>query len=180
MWRINIRQHSRLALSVSMILTGCLLVSVMHQPPFKDFKIEGRMGDMNLRDCLIYLDNIVAFSSTFEEHLEKMEAVFWRLQINNLELKASKCEFFKRDCTYLGYVISEQGICTDPPKIETVCNWPVPRKVKEIRTFLEFTGYYRRFVKGYASIEHPFNDLLIGLSTNKNAKKGKKPKPRPS
>ena len=76
-----------------MILTGCLLVSVMLQPPFKYFKIEKCMGDMNLSDCIIYLDNIVAFSSTFEEHLEKLEAVFLRLQINNMKLKASKYEF---------------------------------------------------------------------------------------
>ena len=85
------------------------------------------MGDMNLRDCLIYLDDIVVFSSTFEEHLERLEAVFQRLQINNLKLKASKCEFFKRVCTYLGHVFSEQGIRTDPSKIETVRNWPEPR-----------------------------------------------------
>ena len=142
--------------------------------------MERSMGDMNLRDCLIYLDDIVVFSSTFEEHLERLEAVFQRLQINNLKLKASKCEFFKRECTYLGHVVSEQGIRTDPSKIETVRNWPVPRNVKEIRMLLGFTGYYRRFVKGYASIVRPLNDLLIGHPTNKNAKKGKKPKPKPS
>ena len=65
------------------------------------------MGDMNLRDCLIDLDDIVVFSSTFEEHLERLEAVFQRLQINNMKLKASKFEFCKREYTYLGHVVSE-------------------------------------------------------------------------
>ena len=64
--------------------------------------MERCMGDMNLRDCLIYLDDIVVFSATFEEHLERLEAVFERLQTNHLKLKASKCEFFRRQITYLG------------------------------------------------------------------------------
>ena len=132
--------------------------------------MERSMGDMNLRDCLIYLDDIVVFSSTFEKHLERLEAVFQRLQVNNLKFKASKCEFFKLECTYLGYVASEQGIPTDPSKIEVVCNWPVTRKVKEIRMCLGFTGNYRRFVKKYASIVRPLNDLRIGHPTNTNAK----------
>ncbi|MEW8316224.1 MAG: reverse transcriptase domain-containing protein [Candidatus Thiodiazotropha endolucinida] len=142
--------------------------------------MERCMGDMNLRDCLIYLDDIVVFSITFEQHIERLEAVFRRLQTNNLKLKASKCEFFKRAVTYLGHVVSEEGICTDPTKTEAVLNWPVPKSVKEVRMFLGFTGYYRRFVKGYASIVRPLNDLLIGHPTNKKAKKGRKPKCKPS
>ena len=142
--------------------------------------MERYMGDMNLRDCLIYLDDIVVFSSTFEEHIERLESVFRRLQTNNLKLKASKCEFFRREVTYLGHVVSEAGIRTDPSKIEAVLNWPEPKTVKEVRKFLGFTGYYRRFVKGYASIVRPLNDLLIGHPTNKKAKKGKKPKSKPT
>ena len=142
--------------------------------------MERCMGDMNLRDCLIYLDDIVVFSSTFEEHIERLEAVFRRLQTNNLKLKASKCEFFKREVTYLGHVVSKEGISTDPAKTEAVLNWPVPKTVKEVRMFLGFTGYYRRFVKGYASIVRPLNDLLIGHPTNKKAKKGRKPKSKPT
>ena len=142
--------------------------------------MERCMGDMNLRDCLIYLDDIVVFSSTFEEHIERLESVFRRLQTNNLKLKASKCEFFRREVTYLGHVVSEAGIRTDPSKIEAVLNWPEPKTVKEVRKFLGFTGYYQRFVKGYVSIVRPLNDLLIGHPTNKKAKKGKKPKSKPT
>ena len=142
--------------------------------------MERCMGDMNLRDCLIYLDDIVVFSSTFEEHIERLESVFPRLLTNNLKLKASKCEFFCREVTYLGHVVSQEGIRTDPSKIEAVLNWPEPKTVKEVRKFLGFTSYYRRFVKGYASIVRPLNDLLIGHPTNKKAKKGKKPKSKPN
>ena len=100
--------------------------------------------------------------------------MFRRLQTNNLKLKASKCELFRREVTYLGHVISDEGICTDPAKVEAVLNWPNPKTVKEVQIFLGFTGYYRRSVKGYASIVRPPNDLLIGHPTNKNAKNGKK------
>lgn len=138
--------------------------------------MERCMGHMNLRDCLIYLDDIVIFSSNFEEHLEKLEAVFQRLHQNNLKLKGSKCEFFKHEVTYLGHIVSEDGIRTDPSKIEAVKTWPIPKSVKEIRQFLGFTGYYRRFIKGYASIARPLNDLLVGISPNDKVKKGRKPR----
>ena len=122
----------------------------------------------------------MVFSSTFEEHVQRLEAVFERLQVNNLKLKASKCEFFKREVTYLGHVVSAEGIKTDPSKTEAVQTWPVPKTVKEVRMFPGFTGYYRRFIKGYASIARPLNDLLVGHPTNKTAAKGRKPANKPN
>ena len=133
------------------------------------------MGDMNLRDCLIYLDDVVIFSSTFEEHLERLQAVFSRLQEHNLKLKASKCEFLKSKVTYLGHIVSQEGIQTDPEKIVAIKNWPVPHTVKEVRAFLGFTGYYRRFIRNYARIARPLNNLLVGHSTAKKDK-AKRPK----
>ena len=133
--------------------------------------MERCMGDLNLRDCLIYLDDIIIFSRTFEEHLGHLEAVFKRLQEHNLKLKPSKCEFLRNRVVYLGHVVSEDGIQTDPSKIEAVKSWPIPKCTKDIRKFLGFTGYYRRFVKDYATIARPLNDLLIGYSTNPKAKK---------
>ena len=96
-------------------------------------------GDLILRDCLIYLDDIVIFSSTFKEHLEHLEAVFSCLAEHNLKLKASKCEFLKSEVTYLGHVVSEEGIQTDPEKLESIRTWPVSQNVKEVRSFLGFT-----------------------------------------
>ena len=129
------------------------------------------MGDMNLRDCLIYLDDIIIFSSTFEEHLERLQAVYERLQEHNLKLKPSKCELFKERVSYLGHEVSEEGIHTDPSKIEAVKSLPVPKNIKDVRRFLGFTGYYRKFIQGFATIARPLNDLLIGIVTNPKAKK---------
>ena len=72
---------------------------------------------------------------------------------------------------YLGHVVSEEVIQADPAKIEAVQNWPVPKNVKEVRQFLGFTGYYRLFVKGFAEIARPLNDLLVGHYTNPHARK---------
>ena len=132
--------------------------------------MERCMGDLNLRDCLIYLDDIIIFSSTFEEHLKRLQAVFKNLKKHNLKLKPSKCEFLKESVTYLGHVVSAAGIHVDPAKTEAVRSWPIPKSTKDVRKFLGFTGYYQRFVKGYAAIARPLNDLLIGHPTNPQAK----------
>ena len=133
--------------------------------------MERCMGALNLRDCLIYLDDIIIFSSTFEEHLERLQAVFKNRERHNLKLKPSKCEFFKEQVIYLGHVVSADGIHTDPSKLEAVSNWPIPKSTKDVRKFLGFNGYYRRFVKGYASIVRPLNDLLVGHPTKPGGKK---------
>ena len=99
-----------------------------------------------------------------------------RLHEHNLKLKGSKCEFFKGQVSYLGHIVSEQGIQTDPEKIEVVKTWPVPTTVKEVRQFLGFTGYYRRFIQGYASIARPLNDLLVGNCENTKSGKSKSSK----
>lgn len=131
--------------------------------------MERCMGELNLRECLIFLDDILIFSETFEEHIKRIEAVFSRLQQHGLKLKPSKCEFFKNSVTYLGHVVSEHGVETDPDKIKALSDWPEPHNIKTLRSFLGFTGYYRRYIRDYARIVKPLNDLLVGHPTNKHA-----------
>ena len=102
--------------------------------------MERAMGDISLRDCLIYLDDIIIFSDTFDTHLDRLEAVFERLDQHNLKLKASNCEFFKSHVTYLGHVVPEDSIKTDPEKIRVLKGWPVPKSVSDVRKFLGFSG----------------------------------------
>ena len=132
------------------------------------------MGAMNLKECLIFLDDILVFSSNFEEHLERLEAVFSRLRQHGLKLKPSKCEFFKNRVQYLGHVVSESGVQTDPEKISALASWPEPDNIKSLRSFLGFTGYYRRFIKDYAKIVKPLNYLLVGHPTHTPVSKKKK------
>ena len=77
----------------------------------------------------------------------------------------------RRQVTYLGHVVSEEGIHTDPSKIEAVKSWPIPKTTKDVLRFFGFTGYYRRFIQGFAAIVRPLNDLLIGHATNPKARK---------
>ena len=100
--------------------------------------------------------------------------MFKRLQEQNLKLKASKCEFFCYKVLYIDHVVSQEGIQTDPTRIEAVKSWPIPQYTKDVGKFLGFTGYYRRFIKGYAAIARPLNDLLVGYATNPKAKQNEK------
>ncbi|MCG8034660.1 MAG: DDE-type integrase/transposase/recombinase, partial [Candidatus Thiodiazotropha taylori] len=131
--------------------------------------MERCMGELNLKECLIFLDDILIYSDTFEEHIRRLDAVFSRLHQHGLKLKPSKCEFFKTKVTYLGHVVSADGVETDPDKIKALSDWPVPHNIKTLRSFLGFTGYYRRYIKDYARIVKPLNDLLVGHPTNKHA-----------
>ena len=129
------------------------------------------MGELHLKECLIYLDDIIIFSETFEEHLERLENVFKQLERHGLKLKGSKCEFFKTQVQYLSHIISDKGVQTDPDKISALKKWPVPSNIRNHRSFLGFAGYYRRFICNYAQIVKPLNYLLVGHPTNKKGKK---------
>ena len=127
------------------------------------------MGEMNLKECLIFLDDILIFSETFEEHISRLEAVFSRLKKHGLKLKASKCEFFKTSVRYLGHVVSDTVVETDPDKIAALSSKPEPTNDKQLRSFIGFTGYNRHFIKDYVCIEKPLNDLLVGYQTHCSA-----------
>ena len=133
--------------------------------------MESCLGDLHLNWCIIYLDDIIVFSKTPEEHLQCLRGVFTKLASAGLKLKPSKCEFFKKKITYLGYVVSEDGIESDPKKTEAVRNWPVPKTVTEVRGFLGFTNQYRKFIPKYAQKAAPLNELISG----ENSKKKRKP-----
>ena len=124
--------------------------------------MESCLGEMHLNWCIIYLDDVIIFSKTPKEHLQRLRAVFEKLSEAGLKLKPSKCKFFKESLNYLGYRVSKNGIKTDPKKIEAIVNWPTPRTVTEVRSFLGFTNYYRRFIEKYTQIAHPLNVLISG------------------
>ena len=94
------------------------------------------------------------------EHLERLELVLSRLQECNLKLCPEKCQFFKQRVNFLGHIVSNEGIETDPEKIEKIQNWPKPQNPSELHSFLAFAGYYRRFIKDFSKITKPLSELI--------------------
>ena len=118
------------------------------------------LAGLNLSICLAYLDDIILFSKNAEEHLQRLELLLQRLSSANLKLKPSKCSLLQTHVSFLGHIVSGEGIATDPQKTELINNWPVPKTVKELRGFLGLAGYYRKFVKDYSKVATPLNALL--------------------
>ena len=103
--------------------------------------------------------------------MKDYRGVFQKLHEAGLNLKPKKCEFFKTKISYLGHIVSRKGIECDPNKVEAIKNWPRPITVSDIRSYLGFTNYYRRFIHKYAQIAQPLNKLISGdNATNKNKK----------
>ncbi len=109
--------------------------------------------------CLIYLDDVIIFGSSFEEHLLRLKEVLGRFRAANLKLKPTKCQLFQDKVTFLGHVVSKDGIQPDPSNTGKVLAWPTPTNVTEVRQFLGFCSYYRRFVKNFSMIAKPLTDL---------------------
>jgi transposase InsO family protein len=125
----------------------------------------------DLPNCLVYLDDIIIFAETYEEHWKHLEAVFKHLAAAGLKLKPSKCKLFRSRVNYLGHVISSEGIEADPDKTEAIHNWPVPATVHDLRQAIGFFSYYRRFVQDFAKIAKPLHELLKGHENKRNVNK---------
>lgn len=109
---------------------------------------------------LIFFDDILIYSKSLSEHSVHVRRVFELMTLHKLYAKPSKCIFEIKKIEYLGHFISGQGVETDPRKVESVSKWPTPQSIKELRSFLGLAGYYRKFIRGYALISRPLNDLL--------------------
>lgn len=109
---------------------------------------------------LVFFDDILVYSKTYNEHLRHLEEVLSILQAHQLFIKASKCSFCQNQLEYLGHIISREGVATDASKIQNMLEWPIPNTVKQLRGFLGLTGYYRRFVQGYGTMCKPLTELL--------------------
>ena len=117
------------------------------------------MSGLHFQVCLIYLDDIIVFTGTTEQHLERIVIVLDRLQAAGLKLKPEKCMLFQKSVSFLGHVISEKGISTDPEKVKAVKDWPVPTSIRDVRAFVGLASYYRRFIADFASIVRPLHAM---------------------
>jgi hypothetical protein len=109
---------------------------------------------------IVFIDDILIFSKTMEEHEEHLRLVLEKLLSNQLYAKFSKCEFWLTEVAFLGHIISAGGVSVDPGKVKDVLNWMQPTTASEIRSFLGLAGYYHRFIKDFSKIAKPMTKLL--------------------
>jgi hypothetical protein len=108
---------------------------------------------------IVYLDDILIFSKSMEEHVGHAKEVLKRLQQHHLYCNPKKCDFFVDRVTYIGLVITPEGISMEKEKVQAVLEWPTPTSVKEVQSFLGFANFYRRFVPHFSRLARPLNAL---------------------
>lgn len=135
--------------------------------------MERMFGAQNCQSLLLYLDGIIVFSiiaSSVNDHITRLDLVLSRLQEEGLKAKLEKCCFSRKEVQYLGHLISHEGVSTDPAKVSAAANWPHPTNVSELRSFLGFASYYRRFVEGFSQLAAPLHRLVAELAGTKMRK----------
>lgn len=110
-------------------------------------------------NVFVYMDDIIIFSQNFEHHLSILEQVLERLTENKLKLKIDKSKFIKDKVAYLGFIISSEGLMTNPKKVESIVKFPRPTNIKEVQSFLGACNYYRRYIQNYAGLARPLYAL---------------------
>ena len=118
------------------------------------------LAGIKWQSCLVYIDDIIVFSPTFDQHLKDLSNVFDRLSAAGLTLKATKCDFCRKELKYLGHLVTPDGIKPDPGLVDSVQSFPRPQRLKDVQSFLGLTGYYRRFIRDYAKVAEPLLRLV--------------------
>ncbi|KAL0534217.1 hypothetical protein IC582_028505 [Cucumis melo] len=104
---------------------------------------------------IVFIDDILVYSKTEAEHEEHLYQILETLRANKLYAKFSECEFWLKKVSFLGHVVSSEGVSVDPTKIKAVTSWPRPSTISEVRSFLGLASYYRRFVEDFSHIASP-------------------------
>ena len=162
-WQVGMdpttKHKAAFATSNGLFEWNCMPFGLTNSPGTFERLITLVLKGLQFKICLCYLDDVIVFAQTFREHLQRLEMVLVRFASAGLKLKPRKCNLFQHKISYLGHVVTEQGVTTDPAKVERVLNWPVPESATEVKSFLGLATYYRRFVPGFASIARPLYQL---------------------
>lgn len=118
------------------------------------------LKDLQNKICMVYMDDIIIFSTGLQEHIQNLKLVFSKLREARLKIQIDKCEFLRKEVEFLGHVVTPDGIRPNPKKIDAIQNFPIPRTQKQIKSFLGLLGYYRKFIKNFAKLTKPMTICL--------------------
>jgi len=123
--------------------------------------------------CLVYLDDVIVFGENLGVHNEGLREVFDRMRKYNLKLQPDKCEFLRKEVSYLGHVVRQTGVKPDEKRIEAVRIYPEPKTTRELKGFLGLAGYFRGFIPNSSKIPKPLTELLKNNTLHLEFQNGK-------
>lgn len=118
------------------------------------------LKDLQGKICLVYMDDIIVFSTSLQEHISNLKSVFQKLKESHLKIQLDKCEFLCKTVEFLGHIITPEGVKPNPKKIAAIQKFPVPKTSRDIKSFLGLIGYYRKFIKNFAHLTKPLTNCL--------------------
>jgi transposase InsO family protein len=162
-WQIPMEEASKKVLAMATPLglyePNFMPFGMKNAPAVFQREMQRVLRDRLYRGVMVFVDDILIYSKTADEHTELVEWVLRRLQEEGYVAHPDKCEFFQREVSFLGHVISERGITVQQHKVRAVNEWPQPRNKRDVRAFLGMSGYYRKFIPCYSDIAAPLTDL---------------------
>ena len=163
-WQVDLDEDDREKTAFS---TGCGLwqftvmpFGLWNAPATFEGLMELVLAGLPLSMCPLYLDDILVHAKTFEEEIANLHEVLGRFRAANLKLKAKKRELFRQKMLYLGHIVTQDGISTEPSKIEAVITWPTPTNKRDLRRFLGLCSYYRKFIESFADVAGPLYAII--------------------
>ena len=145
----------------------CMPFELCNAPATFQWLMANCLGELNYSTCLVYLDDVVIYSSTQEGHLECLQAVLEQFRLHRLKLKPSKCEFFKEKIKYLGHSVSSKGVWPSKDYLKAITKYPEPTTYTAIKGFVGLVGHYRCFIKNFAQIADPLYEYMHGETARK-------------
>ena len=123
--------------------------------------------DVLYKSVIVFLDDVLTFSRSIEEHMSHLRCTFQRLWEANLKLKPKKCCLLQREVAYLGHIVDKEGSRPNPEKLAALESWPTPTTVTGVRSFIGFCSYYRKYIRGFAEIAKPLHAVTERVSSSR-------------